>query len=115
MEKPSSLIRHAADERARLIAFEGTACNGSGTTENTGTTSSSPSGSCIFHDVVTGDNSQECTTGSPYVYSNGGSNGILSTSTTQEQPAYLAASGYDLATGIGSINIRNLVTRGPLS
>jgi len=49
----------------------------------------------IFHDVTTGNN--ECTAGSKYCSSSSGS-------TT----SYVAAAGYDLVTGLGSINVANL-------
>ena len=84
------------------------ACNGSGAT-GIGTTSSLPASSCIFNDVETGNISQGCRKGSPNCYNDSGNYGILSTSTTADSPAYPAGEGYDLATGLGSINIANLV------
>ncbi|HEY0796880.1 MAG TPA: protease pro-enzyme activation domain-containing protein [Acidisarcina sp.] len=51
----------------------------------------------VFHDVTTGNISVVCTSGSP----NCGSNGFLN--------GYNAASGYDLATGLGSVDISALV------
>lgn len=94
--------------------FSGTGCNGSGSNSNTGTTSSLPSSKCIFYDIVTGNDSQECDAGAKNCYSDGTSPyGILSTSTTMAQPAYSAGQGYDLATGIGSANINNFVAAWP--
>ena len=87
----------------------GSTCNGSGATSNEGTTTSSPASTCIFYDTQTGNNSQACSTGSTNCYTETGNYGILSTSTTAAQVAYPAAQGYDLATGIGSVNIANLV------
>lgn len=84
------------------------ACNGSGTT-GVGTTTSLPAASCIFHDVETGNISQACTKGSPNCFLDRGNYGILSSSTTSDLPAYAAAQGYDMATGLGSIDIANLV------
>ncbi len=84
------------------------ACNGSGAT-GTGTTSSVPASTCIFHDVETGNISQACRMGSTNCYRDSGNYGILSTSTSTDSPAYAAGEGYDLATGLGSINIANLV------
>lgn len=84
------------------------ACNGSGAT-GIGTTSSVPASTCIFHDIETGNISEACNSGTPNCYTDGGSYGILSTSTSTDWPAYPAGEGYDLATGLGSINIANLV------
>lgn len=89
----------------------GTTCNGSGTTTNTGTTSSSPAASCVFYDITTSNNSQVCTAGSPNCYNTPSDTtyGILSTSTSTALPAYASGTGYDLSTGIGSLNIAKLV------
>ena len=92
----------------------GSTCNGSGeasgTGSNYGTTTTVPASTCIFYDVQTSNISQGCIAGSTNCYtSTGKSYGILSTSTTSAQVAYPAAQGFDLATGIGSLNIANLV------
>lgn len=87
----------------------GTTCNGSGTSSNVGTTTTVPTNTCIFYDIETSNISQACTPGSLNCYTSTGSAGILSTSTTSAQPAYSASAGFDLATGIGSLNIANLV------
>ena len=64
--------------------------------------------SCVFQDVTLGDNTVPCT-GSVDCYNSGGTYGVLSSSTTALQPAYPAGTGYDLATGIGTPNVTNLV------
>jgi hypothetical protein len=51
----------------------------------------------VFHDVTTGNNSVPCTSGSP----NCGSNGFLS--------GYNAGSKYDLASGLGSVDVAAMV------
>jgi subtilase family serine protease len=68
-------------------------CNASGT----------PASSCIFNDVTSGTIAMPCAKGSPNCTVNSSSDtiGILS--------GYSAGTGYDLATGLGSINIGNLV------
>jgi uncharacterized protein (TIGR03437 family) len=95
---------------------------GSPTSPNTASlqacnSSASPasSSSCVFHDVTVGDNSVPCLKGTPncYVFSASDRYGILSTSTTSLVPAYQAGPGYDLATGLGSVNITNLVNKWP--
>jgi hypothetical protein len=67
-------------------------------------------GSCAFHDVTLGDNDADCTRGSPNCYAPSGTYGVLSTSTASYAPAYGAQIGWDFATGIGTVNVYNLVT-----
>ncbi len=52
----------------------------------------------VFHDVTVGNNSVPCASGSP----NCGSNGFLT--------GYNAGTGYDLATGLGSVDVRQLIS-----
>jgi subtilase family serine protease len=69
--------------------------------------------SCIFHDVTAGNNdvpcygTNNCYDPSPADY------GILSTSNTSPQPAYQAHTGWDFTTGLGSVNVTNLVNNWP--
>ena len=76
-----------------LAAQAGTSCNASGTI----------SSSCIFYDVTSGTIAMPCLTGSPDCVTNvsGDQNGVLS--------GYSTNAGYDLATGLGSVNVANLV------
>jgi subtilase family serine protease len=62
----------------------------------------SPAATCVFHDVSKGTNSQPCITGSINCVTANTANptGILS--------GFNAGTGYDLATGLGSINVNNL-------
>jgi subtilase family serine protease len=88
-----------------------TACYSNGQTANTGTTTGLPSSSCIFNDVTTGNNDVPCAAGSTNCYVNSGATfGILSTSSTSLVPAYPSTIGYDEATGIGTLNVANLLT-----
>ncbi len=66
--------------------------------------------SCIFYDVTLGDNDADCTSGSPNCYLPSGTYGVLSTSTSSYAPAYTTRTGWDFATGIGTVNVYNLVT-----
>jgi len=69
---------------------------------------------CIFYDVTEGDNDIPCEAGTPDCYSAAGdSYGVLSTSTTVESVAYGATHGWDFATGLGSVNVTNLVNAWP--
>ena len=78
---------------------------------------------CVFYDVTLGDDDVNClplvrsgvTIGSFDCFFGGGTNGVLSTSTHSYQPAYVATTGYDYATGIGSVNAFNLAMSWPNS
>ncbi|MGC2466204.1 MAG: Ig-like domain repeat protein [Candidatus Acidiferrum sp.] len=79
-----------------------------------------PSTSCTFYDVTQGNsalangsvgtNSVPCAGGSTNCSSKlAGTNGILVTPANPSTPAYSTTAGYDLATGLGSVNVANLV------
>jgi hypothetical protein len=65
--------------------------------------STGPGSSCVFNDVTTGTIAMPCATGSPdcTTATSTDSYGVLS--------GYSAGPGYDLATGLGSVNVANLV------
>ncbi len=67
---------------------------------------------CVFNDVTAGDNTAPCTAGSPNCVTNANSTagvGILSTTATTAGAAFPSTPGYDLATGLGTVNITNLL------
>jgi len=64
--------------------------------------------SCIFYDVTLGDMDVNCT-GSHSCYKPSGTYGVLSTSNSTYSPAYGTTTGWDFATGIGTVNVTNLV------
>jgi hypothetical protein len=72
--------------------------------------------SCIFYDIQVGNNSVACDAGSPNC-GNKSSNGygiMVYTNTATPPvsvPAWLTTGGYDLATGIGTVNAANLVNK----
>jgi hypothetical protein len=76
-----------------LAAQPGASCNSTGAVGS----------SCIFYDITTGTIAMPCTTGTPDCVTNtsGDQNGVLS--------GYATTTGYDLATGLGSVNAANLV------
>jgi subtilase family serine protease len=87
-----------------------TACNSS-------SSPTSASASCIFHDVTLGDITVNCA-GSANCYGYvanqpahllGAPDGALSMSDTSFIPAFGAATGWDFATGIGTVDAYNLV------
>ena len=78
-----------------------------------------PAGYCVFHDITRGDTDIPCgqtRNGKSYDCfgdSSGGIIGELSSSTSKSEPAYPATSGYDLATGLGSVDATNLFNAWP--
>ena len=86
--------------------------------------SGGPSSSCIFYDVtptglpagVTSDMDVPCsplngTLNNCYQPGGAGTLGILATTTNQ--PAYVTTTGWDFATGIGTVNVQNLINKWP--
>jgi subtilase family serine protease len=63
---------------------------------------------CTFYDVTQGDMDVNCT-GTHNCYRPSGTNGVLSTSNTAYLKAYGTTTGWDFATGIGTVNAFNLV------
>lgn len=65
--------------------------------------------SCIFYDTTTGSNAMVCETGDQdcVTKTSGDNAGIL--------PGYNATAGYDLTTGLGTMNVNNLVKAWPSS
>src|SRR5216683_2809536 len=71
-----------------------------------------PAASCVFYDVTKGNNSVACVGGSPNCSNASTSTnqfGIMATAKGGTTPAFIAASGYDLATGLGTVNVTNLL------
>ncbi len=79
-----------------------------GSTSCNSTNKGGAAGSCIFYDVTQGDMDVNCT-GSRNCYLPSGKNGVLSTSGSSYSKAYGATTGWDFATGIGTVNAQNLV------
>jgi len=89
-----------------------------GASGNAGCNSSNGNGvdsSCTFYDITQGDMDINCASGSPGCYRPSGTNGVLSTSTGAYLPAFRSTSGWDFATGIGTLNAANLVANWPLA
>jgi subtilase family serine protease len=68
--------------------------------------------SCVFYDITLGDIVDNCT-GAHNCFLDGATNGILSTSNTSAQLAYGTTTGWDFASGLGSVNATNLVNAWP--
>jgi len=87
----------------KIAATAGQSCNSS-TTPLTGST-------CSFNDVTKGNNSVPCVGNSPNCSSKtANTNGVLVSTASPTTPAWTTATGYDLATGLGSVNVANLAT-----
>src|SRR5436309_10998133 len=68
---------------------------------------------CIFYDVTSGDIDVDCV--GPNCFLADGTVGVLSTSNSSFAPAYGTTTGWDFATGIGTVNAANLVNNWPAS
>jgi len=69
---------------------------------------------CVFNDLTVGDNAAVCQSGTTDCYSNKESTnglGIMRASTTYSNSidAFPTTAGYDLASGLGSVNVTNLI------
>ena len=84
----------------------------SGSTSCNSTNGNTVGSTCIFYDVTKGDMDVNCT-GTHNCYRPSGTNGVLSTSDSSYLIAYGTTTGWDFATGIGTINAANLVNNWP--
>ncbi len=67
------------------------------------------SSACVFYDVTAGDMDVNCT-GTNSCYKPSGKYGVLSTSDSSYDKAYGTGTGWDFATGIGTVNVANLLS-----
>ena len=84
----------------------------SGSASCTSVNGMTPAAGCTFYDVTQGDMDVNCT-GSQNCYVPSGRNGVLSTSRSSYSKAYGTTTGWDFATGIGTVNAYNLVNNWP--
>jgi hypothetical protein len=69
------------------------------------------SATCVFYDVTKNTNSVPCAGGAPNCSSTtSGTNGVLVDPAHTTTPAWTTGTGYDMATGLGSVNVTNLAT-----
>jgi hypothetical protein len=89
----------------KLAAQNGASCNSS-TVALTGN-------SCIFYDITQGNNSVPCNPNTPNCGAApaGGGYGVLVDPNNPGNPAWLTTAGYDMATGLGSVNADSLVNQ----
>jgi hypothetical protein len=92
----------------KIAATSGQSCNSS--------TEALSGSTCSFNDVTKGNNSVPCAGNSPNCSSKtANTNGVLISPASPTIPAWTAAAGYDLTTGLGSVNVTNLATQWPLA
>ena len=86
--------------------------------------STGPNASCTFNDVTKGNNSVACVGSFPTLFPNlfdsfttpdcstatANAIGVLVEPSSSATPGWTTTAGYDLATGLGSVNVSNLVT-----
>ncbi|MCU1240773.1 MAG: hypothetical protein JWO71_1499 [Candidatus Acidoferrum typicum] len=73
-----------------------------------------PPAGCVFNDIVKGNVSVACVANSAdcsNVSTTANQFGAMATTKGGTTPAFNAAAGYDLATGLGSVNVANLLTK----
>jgi subtilase family serine protease len=68
---------------------------------------------CVFHDVTLGSNDVPCYGTADCFVPNPEGWGVLSTTDAHLEPAYNTHAGWDFATGLGSVNVTNLVNHWP--
>jgi len=68
---------------------------------------------CVFYDVTTGDNDVVCLGKKDCNIPSHDRFGVLSTSSGTLSVAYPTATGWDFATGLGTVNVSNLVSNWP--
>ena len=105
-----ALVNQKTGERqgnADYVLYKLAAKSGASCTSNSSAVSNS---ACIFYDVITGNNSVACYGSSPDCSSTMQTGyGALVSSSSSTTPAWTATAGYDMATGLGSIDATNLV------
>ena len=95
-----------------LYSLAKTEYGSTGSTSCNSSNGASAGSGCIFYDVTQGDMDVNCT-GTHGCYRPSGTNGVLSTSTSSYAKAYGTTTGWDFATGIGTVNAANLVNAWP--
>ncbi len=93
-------------------ALAATEYGSSGSSACNSSLGTSTSSACIFYDVTLGNTDVPCTGTDCYGSSGSGNStvyGAMSQSTTTFEPTWPATSGWDFATGLGTVNVSNLI------
>jgi subtilase family serine protease len=91
----------------KIAATAGQSCNSTGQALSGST--------CAFNDVTKGNNSVPCAGASANCSSTTTGNGVLVDPAHTTTPAWTTTTGYDYATGLGSVNVANLATQWPIA
>jgi subtilase family serine protease len=101
---------HGRQGNANYVLYAMSKRAGATCTSNAATAASP--GSCVFYDLPAGSGniSVACQGGSPQCSNTASTSfGIMTTTTGGTTPAYNTAAGWDFATGLGSVNVANLL------
>jgi hypothetical protein len=102
--------KYGRQGNANYVLYPMAAPTGASCASNSVMAPTASASSCVFYDVQVGNNSVACDAGSPNCGNQTSGYGILVyTNGTTTVPAWNATGGYDLATGIGTVNAYNLV------
>src|ERR1700688_3066473 len=103
---------YALSKAQYTAAATKTVCYSNGQTSNIGVTTGLPASACIFNDVTTSNNDVPCAAGSTSCFVNSGDSfGMLSlTGSSSLTVAYPSTIGFDEVTGLGTVNVHNLIT-----
>ena len=102
----------AGNPNSMYYSLAATEYGASGNSSCNSTLGDQTASTCIFYDVTQGDMNVVCR-GNVNCYGDSAQNGVLSLSSSAYQPAYGTTTGWDFATGIGSVNVANLVNNWP--
>jgi hypothetical protein len=91
----------------KIAAMAGQSCNSTGQALSGST--------CAFNDVTKGNDSVPCAGASANCSSATSANGVLVDPLHTTTAAWTTTTGYDYATGLGSVNVTNLATQWPLA
>ena len=91
----------------KLASQSGASCDSTALTQSQLTNNS-----CIFYDTTKGNNSVPCALGSPNCgTAPSGGYGVLVDPIDNTTPAWKTTRGHDMATGLGSVNVANLLNK----
>jgi subtilase family serine protease len=104
--------KHGRQGNANYVLYPLAAKSGASCASTAAMAPTASASSCIFYDVQVGNNSVACVAGYPNCGNQSGSGYgvmVVNPSSTPLQLAWLTTAGYDLATGLGTVNAANLV------
>jgi subtilase family serine protease len=108
VDQHNSFTSGAGNPDSVYYSLANTEYGTSGSTTCNSSNGNTVGSSCVFYDITQGNMDVNCT-GTHSCYKPSGTYGVLSTSTSAYDPAYATGTGWDFATGIGSVNAYNLV------